>query len=302
MFTTLSRIIKYGIVGFWRNGLLSTATIAVMFLAVMVFQSLMIFNVLTKAALDLIQEKIDISIYFKPDTAEDDILKIKEELSVLAEVKNVEYLSKDKALEIFKARHKEEQIISQALEELGENPLTASLNVKAHNPKDYSFLSSYINTAAFKNLIYKISYAQNSVIIERLNKIIETIKNLGTLLTILFSSIAVLITFNTIRLAIYSYRDEIGIMKLVGASNYFIRGPYAVEGIIYGLIAAVFGFFVLLPLSYYASPYVKIFIPNMDVWKYVISNALGIFGYQALFGIVLGIISSAIAIRKYLKV
>ncbi|MBI5306177.1 ABC transporter permease [Candidatus Wolfebacteria bacterium] len=301
MFTTLSRIIKNGVIGFWRNGLLSTATIAVMFLAVMVFQSLMVFNVLTKAALDSVQEKIDISIYFKDDTVEDDILKIKEEIGNLTEVKSVEYVSKDKAFEIFQNRHKEEQIISQALDELGENPLTASLNIKAYNPGDYSLINSYINTAAFKNLIYKVSYAQNSVVIERLNKIIETVKKFGAILTILLSSVAVLITFNTIRLAIYSCRDEIGIMRLVGASNYFIRGPYVVEGMIYGLIAAILGFFALLPLSYYSLPYIKIFIPNMDIFNYVISNAFNIFGYQAVFGIILGVISSTIAIRKYLK-
>ncbi|MBI4993635.1 ABC transporter permease [Candidatus Wolfebacteria bacterium] len=302
MFTTLSRIIKYGIVGFWRSGLISVATIVVMFLAIMVFQNLILFNVLAKSALDSIQNKIDISVYFNVDTSEDNILKIKNELEGLVEVKNIEYISKSKAFEIFQSRHKEEEIISQALEELGENPLAASLNIKAYNPSDYSAINSYINTAAFKNLIYKVSYAQNSLVIERLTKIMDTAKQFGAVLTFVLSLVAILITFNTIRLAIYSYRDEINIMKLVGASNAFIQGPYVVEGIIYGIIAATLGFFILLPLSYFASPYVEIFIPDMNLWTYVISNALTLFGYQAFFGIILGIISSSIAIRKYLKV
>lgn len=302
MFIALSRIIKYGFIGFWRSGWLSIATIAVLFLAVQIFQWLIIFNVITKIAIDSLQEKIDISVYFKNDVPEDDILKVKSEIESLGEIKKVEYISKNKALEIFKERHKEEQIISEALEELDENPLTASLNIKARDPKDYSAVNSYLNTALFKDLIYKISYAQNSVVIERLAKITDTAKRAGTILTVLLSLVAVLITFNTIRLAIYSYREEIGIMKLVGASNSFIRGPYVVEGVIYGVISAVLGIFILLPIVYYFSPYVKIFIPEMNLWQHVFSNSLKFFGYQFIFGVVLGVISSTIAIRKYLKI
>lgn len=302
MFTNLSRIIKYGLLGFLRNGWLSAATIAVLFLAVQVFQGLLIFNVLTNSALDSLREKIDISVYFKTETSEDNILRIKQELENLAEIKKVEYISKDKAFEIFKSRHKEERIISEALEELNENPLTASLNIKARDLNNYAAINDYLNTASFKNLTYKISYAQNSAVIERLNKIIRTAEQSGMILTIIFSLVAILITFNTIKLAIYSYRDEIGVMRLVGASNAFIRGPYVVEGVIYGFISAILGFIVLLPIAYYASPYVKIFIPDINFWAYFISNAAGFFGYSLIFSSILGIISSIIAIRKYLKV
>ncbi len=236
MFTALSRIIKYGLLGFWRNGWLSTATLSVILIALMVFEGLIVFNILTKTALTVLQDKIDISIYFKTNTLEDEILKIKKSLESLTEVKNVEYISQDKALEIFKAKHASEQAITQSLEELQDNPLLASLNIKAYDPRQYSLIATYLDNASFKDQFEKVTYAQNSVVIERLTRIIDTAEKGVLILIVFLTAISILVTFNTIRLAIYSNREEIGIMRLVGGSNSFIRGPYVVEGIIYGLI------------------------------------------------------------------
>ena len=302
MFTALSRIIKYGFLGFWRNGWLSTATIVVMILALLVFEGLIIANVVTQTALNSLQDKIDISVYFKGEASEDEILKIKSSLEAMTEVKKADYISKDKALEIFRSRHKEDETISAALEELSENPLAASLNIKAYDPQNYQAINTYLEQDIYKSSIEKISYAKNATVINRLIKIIDTFKNLGFLSTIIFASIAVLITFNTIRLAIYSNRDEIGIMRLVGASNFFVRGPYIVEGLIYGIISGLLSFLFIVPFVYYTSHYVEIFIPEMNLWNYIVSNSIILPGYQIIFGISLGIISSSIAIRRYLHI
>jgi cell division transport system permease protein len=302
MFTALSRIIKYGILGFRRSGWLSAATIAIMALTLMVFEGLIFFNVSTKTAIESFQDKIDISVYFKTEAPEDEILKIKNSLESLAEIKKVEYISRDKALEIFSAKHEKDQTISEALGELKDNPLLASLNIKAYDSSDYAAINNYLSADSFKKSVSKISYAQNSLVIDRLTKMVSTVKKAGIFLTILFAAVAVLITFNTIRLAIYSYRDEIGIMRLVGASNTFIRGPYAVEGVIYGLAAGILSFVALSPIIYYASPYLNVLIPEMNLWAYLLSNSFKFLSYQILFGVVLGVISSTIAIRKYLKV
>lgn len=282
MLTTLFRIIKYGFLGFWRNGWLSTATLSIIVLALMVLEGLMIFNILTKTALEAVQDKIDISIYFKIDTSEDNILKIKKSLESLAEVKNVEYISRDQALEIFRQRHANEPTIAQSIEELKDNPLLASLNIKAHDPKQYSIIADYLDKADFKDSFEKVTYAQNAVVIERLGKIIDTAEKGGFILIIFLALIAVLVTFNTIRLAIYSSRDEIGIMRLVGASNSFIRGPYVVEGIIYGLLAGVLSMIVAAPIVYFVSPYIKVFISEMDLWPYFTSHLWGALLYQLL--------------------
>jgi len=302
MLTTLFRVIKYGFLNFWRNGWLSVATLSIVVMALLVFEGLIIFNVLTKTAIETFKDKIDISVYFKIDTPEDEILRMKKSLETLTEVKIVEYISRDKALEVFKERHKDDPTIAQSLEELQENPLMASLNIKARNPKEYAAIANNLEKTSFRNWFEKITFAQNAALIERLGKIIDTAEKGGMIMIILLAIIAVLVTFNTIRLAIYSNREEIGIMRLVGASGSFIRGPYVIEGIIYGLMAGVLSVIIALPIVYFISPYIEIFIPEINLLFYFTSNLFILLGYQLLFGVSLGIISSSIAIRKYLRI
>src|SRR3989344_1558006 len=302
MFTALSRIIKNGFVGFWRNGWLSTATISILIIALVVFECLIIFRVLTETALNAIQDKIDISVYFKSVVPEDEILKVKKAIETLPEIKEVEYISKDQALLDFQEKHKDDPTISQSIEELQNNPLLASFNVKAHDPNEYAGIAEYLNKASFNADFEKVTYAQNEIVIERLNKIITTAEKGGLILIIALAAIAILVTFNTIRLAIYSSREEIEIMRLVGASNSFIRGPYLVEGIMYGVIAAILSVLIAAPAVYFMSPYIRVFIPEMNLWPYFLTNLFALTLYQILFGVVLGLISSYIAVRKYLRI
>lgn len=301
MITTLVRIVKYGKQNFARNAWLSTATIAVMTLALLVFGGLLIFNVMTKTIVTSIEDKIDVSVYFKQDTAEDDILRIKSTLAGLPEVKTVDYISKDEALAIFKAKHQNDATITQSLDQLNENPLLASLNIKAQDPKDYPVIANYLNSDSISPFVEKVSYAQNAGIIDRLNKILGTATSGGLALTIFMSLIAILITFNTIRLAIYSNRESINIMRLVGGSNFFIRGPFLIEGILYGIISAIVSMLVTAPLIYVISPYVNAVIPELQIWQYFLVHLPLLLIYEILFGVGLGIVSSFIAMGKYLK-
>ena len=302
MLTNLSRIIKFGFQRFTRNGWLSTITIAIMFLALIVFGGVNIFNVLSKTALNSIQDRIDISVFFKKETSEDEILKVQSIIKNLPEVKSTEYISRDKALEIFKEQHKDDETISQAIEQVGENPLLASINIKAYDPKQYQMIASFLSGDEFKNDIEKISYDERSAnMIDRLIKIIDTTTLFGLIVTAFLTLLAVLVTFTAIGLVIYSSRDEIAIMRLVGSSNFFTSGPYIVEGIIYGLIAAILSTLVLWPIVYFARTYVKVFIPEMNLRQYFTSHFFVILLQQILFGIAVGIIASAIAVRKYLR-
>lgn len=301
MVTTLYRVFKLGIISFWRNGWLSAATIAVMILALLVFEGLILFGVITRTALAVIQDKIDISVYFKTTAPEDEILRVKKSLESLVEVKGVEYISREKALDIFRAAHRDDQTISEALNELEENPLSASLNIKAHDPKQYAIIASYLNNDSLSGLVDKVTFYQNQVVIERLTAMIDTAERGGFFLIIFLSLVAGLVVFNTVRLAIYTNREEINIMRLVGASNKFIRGPYLVEGVLYGLVAAVASVVISLPGVYFASPYVAVLIPEMNLYEYFSSNIVSFLGYQILFGVILAVASSAFSIRKYLK-
>ncbi len=301
MLVTLSRIIKYGWQAFLRSAWLSISTISVMFLASIVFGGLILFNVVATGAITSLQDKIDISVYFKSNATEDSVLNIKRSLEGLEEVKSVEYISREEALANFKAQHANEEVITQTLGELDENPLLSSLNVKAKNSKEYATIANYLESANLKDLVEKVSYAQNEVVINRLNKLVDTVKRGGFILTIFLAFVAVMVTFNTIRLAIYSNSEQINVMRLVGASNSFIRGPYIVESIIYGVVAAVLSILVLIPIIGFATPHVVSFIPAVNLKTYFKTHFFSLFFYQLLFGIGIGIISSVIAIRRYLR-
>lgn len=301
MFTILSRIIHYGFKNFWRNGLLSTATAAIMTLASIVFVGLIIFSVISDEAAQSIQDKIDISVYFKKSTSEDQILSIKQSLESLSEVKSVDYVSKDKALEIFKEKHKNDAVISQGINELDSNPLEASLNVKAKRPDQYVTIANYLDLPNLSQYIDSVSYAKNQVVIDRLTGIVKNVERGGLALTALLGFIAGLVVFNTIRLAIYSNREEIGIMRLVGASNALVRGPLVVEGMISGMIAAVLSLVITAPVVYFLSPHFKVFIPGLEIFQYFYTHIFSLFLYQILFSVGIGAFSGFVAVRRYLK-
>lgn len=301
MFTSLTRVTKYALQHFIRNVWLSTATIIIMVLALFVLAGLIMFNVTTKSIIGGIQDKIDVSAFFKADTAEDEVLRIKSTIETLPEVKAVEYVSKEKALQAFRERHQNDQTISQAIDQLNENPLLASLNIKAQNTEQYGVIATYFENDSIKPFIEKISYSQNATIIERLNRILNTAEQAGFILIVFMSFVAILITFNTVRLAIYSSRENINIMRLVGGSNLFIRGPFLVEGILYGIVSALISLALIAPVIYTIAPYTNVLIPELNIWGYFSSNIIQLFLYQLLFGIGLGLISSFIAIGKYLK-
>ena len=302
MITVIFRVIRYGAQNFYRNSLLSIATIAVMVIALVAFFGLRISNVALISTLESIKDKIDITVFFKIETKEDDILRIKKSLEGFAEVKSVEYVSRDNALEKFKLKHTDVKIISEALNELDDNPFSASLNVKAHDPSKYSIIAGYLDTSEITPLTDKITYAQNHMIIDRLSRIISAVESGGYILGVILSIVAGLIVFNTIRLSIYSNREEIAVMRLVGASNAFIRGPYLITGVLYGLIATVFSFAIVVPVLIYISPYFKDFVPSLDIIFYLKSNILVILLTQLSIGVGLGTIFSFLAMRRYLKV
>ncbi|MHB9019592.1 MAG: cell division protein FtsX [Minisyncoccota bacterium] len=302
MFTALFRIIKYGFQGFKRNSWLSITTIVVMTLTLLVFIGLILFSVLTTDTINLLKEKIDISVYFKNETSEDNILKIKRSLESLNEVKTIEYISRDEALKVFKERHKEDTTISEAIDVLETNPLSASLNIKAKDPKDYPIITAYLNNESLKEQVEQVSYNQNQVVIDRLATIVDTVQKSGMVLILVLSLVAVLVSLNAIMLAIHSTREEISIMRLVGATNIFIRGPYIVQGILYGLIAGILSIVFVAPLAYFSAPYIEMITPEINLWSYLMANIFSLTGYQILFGILLGTISSSIAVRKYLKI
>jgi len=302
MFTTLNRIIKSGLINFWRNGWLSTATVLIITIALITWTGVFLSNVVLTSVLDVLAEKADVSVYFNLSAKESDILALKSELENLKEVTSIEYVSTDQALEIFKNRHTGDDVLLKSIEEFDNNPLEASLNILAKDLSQYATIDSFLNQNQFLSIISKINYTENKIVIDKLNNIIGVLRESGFLAGLILAFIAFLVAFNTVRLAIYSSREEITVMKLVGASNRFVRGPFIVEGVLHGIIASAFSFLVILPGIGFLGPKLFKFLPEVNLMSYIGNNFWSLLFFQTLGGIVLGVFSSWFAIRKYLKV
>ncbi len=298
----IKRVFKSGWKKFCQNFGLSIATIFILVLTISLATVLFIVRDTTKIIIEDLQEKVDISVYFNQDCPEEDILAIKEELKSFSEVKEIEYVSKEKALEEFTERHEDEEIIMGSLAELGRNPFLSSLNIKSWESSQYEEVDIFLENSEFKDKIADVDYFEKKPVIERIFSISTQINQTGIVLAIIFSIIALLIVFNHVRMAILSFRREVEIQRLVGASNWFIRGPFVVQGIISGLFAAIICILVFSATICYLSNKIGEISNGFNLAEYFTANLVNIFILQLLVGIGLGVISSLIAIRKYLKV
>ncbi len=305
--TKLRRIIRSGFFNFWRNTTVSLASVLVMLVALITIGGISFGSAILDTGLAELQSKIDVNVTFVTTANEEDVLNIKHSLESLPEVSLVTYVSRDEALEQFKARHANDQSILNALNELGENPLGAVLNVKARNPSQYASVADFLdsNSALSQSgltIIDRVNYFQNKIAIDRLTTIIETADLLGLLLTLGMIGISMLIAFNTIRLTIYMARDEIAVMRLVGASTGYIQGPFVVVGVIYGVTAGILTLFFFLPATYYLAQLTGDFFAGFNVFSYYLRNFLEIAVIVMGSGILIGALSSAFAVRRFLKV
>jgi len=302
-FNKSKRIITTALRDLTRNVWLNMATIIIIVIALFTIATMLAVDKIGSYALNTLQEKIDISVQFKDDADENKILEFKEDLEELQEVKSVEYISKEQALINFKEAHRNNEYIEQSVEELGENPLFAVLNVKANSLEQYKIIDDYISgNENYKDIIEGVNFKENERAINNFSSILKTVKDGIFGLTALFIFISVLIAFNTIRLAMYAHRKEIEIMRLVGAGNWFIKMPFIAEGAIFGILGCVIALMFVSPIIMYISPKISQFLPGFDLSNYFISDFPRIVSLLLLSGITLGVISSLIAIRRYLKI
>lgn len=304
----IKRIVRSGFFSFWRNGFVSLSSILVMVVTLFVIGSTIFSGVILQSTLQQIRDKVDINVYFVTSAKENEILAMKASLEQLPEVAPpIIYISREVALEDFKKRHENDEFTLQALDELGENPLGATLNIKAKDPSQYESIARFLDnkgaiSTGDNSIIDKVNYYQNKEAIDRLTSIINSANSLGLILTILLIIISVLITFNTLRLVIYMSRDEIQVMRLVGASKAYIRGPFFIAGAIYGFISGLLTIILFYPVTLWLGGVTEDFFVGINIFHYYTSNFGQIFLIIVGSGILIGAISSYLAVRKYLKV
>ncbi len=305
MMTDLKRIIKAGWVNFSRGGLVSWAAVLVTTITLSVMVSIILLQTVLYFSLSAIKDKVDVSIYFTVGAPADQIMLLKSSLEKLPEVASISYTSASEALKIFRDRHESDYPTIQALDEIGANPLGAYLNIKAKEVNQYESIANFLQSdnalvSSSTSIIDKVNYHQNKLVIDRLNSIISGARKLGLIITLVLVILSIIIMFNTIRLTIFIAKDEIGVMRLVGASKIRVNGPFMVEGAIYGIISTVITMVIFWPVTAWFGSQMTSFL-GLNMYDYYVSNFIQIFVIILLSGIFLGIVSSFIAARKYLN-
>lgn len=303
---TIKRVVKSGWINFKRNGLVSSASVLVTTITLTTITALFLFNASLSSMILSLQDKVDISVYFTVDAPEERILALQDTLTKVPEVRDVQYVSADEEALAFRDRHAEDYLTLQALDELGGNPFGGSLRIKAKDSGQYESIATLLqgdSQVARDNsqIIERINFAQNKLVIERLNMLIATARKGGLAITLLLALISIIIMYTTVRLTIYMSREEIGVMRLVGASSAYVRGPFIVEGMLYGFFAWLITTALFLPVTYIITRQIGSIMP-MNLYQYYVSHLFSVGGIVLLVGLGLGAVSSFLAARRYLNV
>jgi cell division transport system permease protein len=313
MLIALKRILRAGFVGFWRNAFVSFTSIIVMVVALFVIASTLFNSYSLESALADFQDRVDINLYFVVDAKPESIEALKSEIEALPEVASVTLTTREQALLEFRERHKDDELILQGLEQLGENPLGASLAIRARETQQYEGISNFLNERQAKetvgtSLIDRVNYQKNKDAIDRLTDLIETERRQNEVISLVLVLIAAFVMFNTVKLAIYNSKEEIAVMRLVGASNYYITMPFVIVGVMQGLIAGVLVLLLLYPALiwdetlFYPFPFFNDATVQAFLFDYFVTEFATIFVVIVGGGILISAISSFLAVRKYLYV
>jgi cell division transport system permease protein len=312
MLLQLKRTFKASLTNFNQNIWLAVATISVIAVALFIINIQIANIVANNLLLRDVEEKINISVYLNQNIDDKIGHQIEQQIKSLPEVKSISYISKNDALKKFNKDNANNKVLQEAMAEFeGENPLGIILNISAFNPRDYKKITEKIKQLNFKNKIESISYEEYKGIIDNLTQEIESSQKVALILGITLSLVAILVTFNTIRITIYTHHKEIEIMKLVGGSNFYVVSPFIWEGIIYGSVGALVAIFASYGYLYFitmdTASNTLLSLSNAKFIKqflgeYFIDNIFLAIGLQFILGIFLGVISSLVSVRKYLKI
>lgn len=304
MLTSTYRIIKFAFQNFWRNIWLSVITISMLVLTLLTINILLVLNRVTDQAIAFVENRIEVSVYFHENA---DPAKVNEALTylrTLPQVKDVQEIYADDALAAFKLRHANDSDILGSLDELGKNPFGPTLIIKAHSAKDFDPIIAALDNPRFRDAIRQKDFSDYQSIVSKIRQTTDEIRTGGIILSGIFFLIALLIIFNTVRVAIFIHREEIGIMRLVGASSNFIRMPFLVETVILSLFSILIVIAIVYPTLAFIEPKFNQYFGSgtEGLVSYFEKNGFLIFGAQFLALLVVTMGSTALAMRKHLKV
>lgn len=304
MFITLYRAAKLGVQNFFRNFWLSVATVSVLVITLLSVNMLLALNVLGKVAMSEVKSKIDVSVHFKPEVEDSRVQTVKIALLSLPEVKDVTYVSPAEAMERFATGHQDDAAVSEALGEVGENPFGATLVIRARDIEQYPKILAALDDPAYASLIEEKDDGDRQAMIGRVESVARRLEMFGFAVSAVFGFLTLLIVFNTIRVSIFTRREEISIMRLVGASDGFIRAPFYVEAALWSVSALLVTMAVVFPAVAFGQPVLQRFFgtETADLLGFFRANGFAVFGGELLAVAGLALVTTKMATAKYLKI
>lgn len=290
-----------------RNLWLTVMTVTILILALFSVSIIVGLNSLTKELLTSVKNRVDISVSLKPGISEDQGRAVVQNLEKMSEVKSVRFISSAEALELFKVEHSNDPNIQETLKLLEGNPLTARIEIQAKTIESFSSILSFLKQSNNAALIdtSNNNLDQAKIVIQKLTNLSSQISKIGFGVTVIFVIISFLVVFNTIRINIYTHREEIGIMKLVGASNLFVRAPFLIEGVMYALFATLLTVAILAPFLSFIGPRLDVSLfkdYGVSVQSFFFTHFWALVVYQFIASAFLNMASAMFAMSRYLKV
>jgi cell division transport system permease protein len=301
MLTTLARTLKTALISLWRNRWLSLASTLVMIITLLIISIFVSLTIVTNKVTAAIKSKIDMAAYMEDTATDDQVFALRKVLLARSDVADVYYVSKKEALREWQERNKDNADLRDIITE-EENPLPRSLEIKTKTPEDLDNIAKLLSSQDYAPLIKELSHTKSRDMINRLVRFANFIKISGWSLTVIFVLISILVIYNTIRLTIFARSEEIEIMKLVGATDWFVRGPFIFEGIAYGIAATIIASLLLYLGFAIVMPIARNYLGGFDLGGgYLgVSFALVVV-IELAVGVLLGMLCSVLAVKKYLK-
>lgn len=306
MIHAVVRVLRFGWTGVWRNLWLSLITISTISLTLISISLLLTFQIGIQQIIAAAEDHITLSIYFYPTVSDEQIESVALAIRPLPGVRNVAYVSRAEILARYQLRAKDTPELLAPLDTIGQNPFGGSLVVRAERPNDYARVIEELEKPQYGDLIegQRKDFEENQAFISSFKSFTEKVKLTGLIISVAFAFVAALMTFNAIRVAIYTHRDEIAVMKLVGATNWFVRTPFLIEVIIYSLVAAILTAGLTMTALFFVQPYLDRYFQDvgLNLYGYFQANAYIIFGVEFGISALLNAIAGSLALRRYLRV
>lgn len=303
--TQIKRAFYLGLVNVVRNSFVSFSVVFVMTVSLFIVGFSLLFGQVMDDVTDELRDKVDVTAYFVTDTLEEQIFAFRDRLEELSQVQEVLYVSQETALEEYRKRHENDLDILHGLDILEDNPFRARLSIRAQQSGDFESIVRFLQNEDILSdnpttVIDKIDFYQNRQVIMRLSSVVDTATLLTRIVIALLIFISCIIVFNIIRLIIYLSREEIKVMRLIGAEDWYIRAPFLVSGGIYGFVGSVLATVFLYPISYWLSPFVERFFEGQGLFSYYVSEFFMLVFILIVLGVFVGVFSSYLSTHRYL--